>query len=47
VISAALRLDPLEVDGRVRSLVERLSRDETPSPEAYEQEPMHALAGNP
>ena len=31
-ISSTLRLDPLEVDARVRSLVERLSRGSPPSP---------------
>ncbi len=32
-ISGALRLDPLEVDGRVRSLVERMARDQGPRSE--------------
>ena len=35
-ISSAMRLDPLEVDRRVRSLVLQLSRDPAPSPEAGE-----------
>lgn len=35
-ISSALRLDPLEVERRTHSLVELLSRDQSPSPEARE-----------